>query len=392
MAKAYQTYPAHAFHPDFGNEAVEGTILFTNLALEFQSTQANLEIPILQLRASIEHAGEGRIVFQDVERPELLITTPEMEVLEITSIPAIDQLREEETARLTRNEVRRRIKTVVYFCLGCVLLVWLGMMGTGAMVRAIAARVSPETEKKHGDALFKELQGEFVFVGETSQVVRVAALAEPLLRVTEKGVDWRFHLVKEEFPNAFAIPGGHIVMTTGLLNMCSRPEELLGVLAHELAHVTRKHEFRHRIASAGPLLVFKLFVDRRGGGAMGMAAAASALLVHRSFSQEYEKEADDSGWDYLVAANIDPRGMIETFRKLKEIEEKEKFIEIVPHAFQTHPAIEKRIARLERKWKRAPRKTGFIELEANGLFPDGITNRADHAWSDRAGQEPASSR
>jgi Zn-dependent protease with chaperone function len=362
MAKAYQTYPAHAFHPDFGNEAVEGTILFTNLGLEFQSSEAKFAIPVLQLRATIEQAGEGRILFHDIERPELMITTPDMEVLEITSIPAIDQLREEETARLTRNEVRRRIKTVVYFCLGCVLLVWLGMMGTGAMVRAIAARVSPETEKKHGEALLVALKREFSFKDDTNEIARLSVVAQPLLAAVPGIQGWQFHLVTLEIPNAFAIPGGHIVVTTGLLKLCNRPEELLGVLAHEMAHVTRKHEFRHQIAAAGPLLVLKVFLRGRGG-AVAVLAGGSAFLVHQSFSQEYEKEADDSGWDYLVAANIDPRGMIDMFRKLKEIEAEEKSYDDMPRAFQTHPALEKRISWLEKKWKRLPRKTGFIELE-----------------------------
>jgi putative metalloprotease len=84
--------------------------------------------------------------------------------------------------------------------------------------------------------------------------------------------------------------------------------------------------------------------------------------VHQSFSQEYEKEADDYGWDYLVAANIDPRGMIDIFQRLKTVEAAEGLSEIVPKAFQSHPDIDKRIARLKAKWKKLPRKTGFIEL------------------------------
>jgi len=163
-------------------------------------------------------------------------------------------------------------------------------------------------------------------------------------------------------PNAFALPGGHIVVTTGLLRLVERPEQLLGVVSHEVAHVTCKHSFRQMIASAGPFLVFQVFLSGRGG-AFAALAGGSAILVHQSFSQEYEKEADDVGWDYLVAANIDPRGMIEVFQKLKATEASERISNFIPKAFESHPDMDKRIARLNAKWKKLPRKTGFVQLE-----------------------------
>ncbi len=176
-----------------------------------------------------------------------------------------------------------------------------------------------------------------------------------------RGPDWQFHLVKDESLNAFALPGGHITVTTGLLRGVERPEELLGVLAHELAHVTLKHGFRQQVASAGPFLVLQVFMRGRSG-TMAVVAGGSALLVHQSFSQEYEKEADDKGWDYLVAANIDPRGMISVFHKLKA--EPDELAGALPKAFHSHPDLDKRIARLETKWKRLPRKSGFVELDS----------------------------
>jgi predicted Zn-dependent protease len=97
---------------------------------------------------------------------------------------------------------------------------------------------------------------------------------------------------------------------------------------------------------------------------MAALAGGSALLVQQSFSQEYEKEADDVGWKYLVAANIDPRGMIDIFRKLKVAELAGNEPRLLPKAFESHPDLDKRIARLEAKWKHLPRKTGYIQLSA----------------------------
>jgi len=371
MATAYQTFEAFAFHPDLGNEAVEGTIVFTNLAMRFRGNDAAFEIPISQLLVTIDHAGEGRIAFRDSFQPELTITTSDMAVLEVASVPEFTRLKEAEIARLTRQEITRRVKIVLWFCAVCGLVFWAVMGATGAMVRSIAAKVPPEIEKQDGDALLDELKVRFEFVEETNEAVRIAALAQPLLRAVPDRQDWQFHVVKEDAPNAFAVPGGHIIMTRGLLNLCQRPEEVLGAIAHEMAHVTRKHAFRQQISSAGTLLVLQVFLKGRGD-AISLAAGGSALLVHQSFSQEFEKEADDSGWRYLVAANIDPRGMIEMLRKLKASEAKTMHEGLaMPKAFSSHPDLDKRIARLERRWQGISRKSGFVELNwENSLQPD----------------------
>jgi beta-barrel assembly-enhancing protease len=180
-----------------------------------------------------------------------------------------------------------------------------------------------------------------------------------------------------EPPNAFALPGGYILVTTGMLTLAKRPEELLGVLAHELAHVTEKHGFRHQVASVGPLLVCQVFMGGQSG-ITDLLGGGSAFLVAQSFSQEYEKEADEVGWDYMVKAKIDPRGMIDVFRKLQAYEMKHGGESFLPKAFESHPDVAKRIARLETKWKRLPQKSGFLDLSDQSV-PNpgvGITNRS----------------
>jgi predicted Zn-dependent protease len=236
------------------------------------------------------------------------------------------------------------------------------MLATGLMVRSIVGRVPPEFEQQYGDSLLEGLKAKMHFVEDTNRAAPLAVMAAPLLRALPAGQpQWQFHVVQDESPNAFALPGGHIIIFTGMLELAGRPEELLGVVAHEVAHVTRKHAFRNQIASAGPLLVVEIFMRGRGG-ALGALAGGSALLVTQSFSQEYETEADEAGWQCLVAANIDPRGMIDIFHKLKDYEANEKNPAWVPQAFSSHPGLEKRIARLEARWKKLPRQLKFIEL------------------------------
>ena len=93
-----------------------------------------------------------------------------------------------------------------------------------------------------------------------------------------------------------------------------------------------------------------------------LLSGASDLLIRSSFSQEYETEADEEGWRVLVAARIDPRGMRESFEKLQSYEIARKYSVEMPQAFASHPALSKRIARLEMKWRELADKNKFEDV------------------------------
>jgi predicted Zn-dependent protease len=242
----------------------------------------------------------------------------------------------------------------------CFLLGWLGVFATHLMVLSLVAKIPPEWEQQFGDEEITELKDQGVLLDDSNRVAKLVAVAEPLLKVVPGGESFKFHIMKSDSPNAFALPGGHIVVNTALLDLADT-DELLGVIAHESAHITRKHHARKIISSAGPLIICGVFMSSRSGLAQ-LLGEGSGLMLAQGFSQEYETEADDMGWNYLVQANIDPRGMIGIFEKFKSGEAREKHGGELPQAFQSHPALDKRIARLEKKWRKLPRKTGFVEL------------------------------
>ena len=358
VPKAYHEFEAWAFHPDFGNESREGVLLLSPHSLTFRSGEMVVEFPTQHVAVELDNNNGDRIVFR---HSDWTIVTFDQDVFDFRSIPQIARLADEFESHQARRELSRRAKIVLSFFVALVFAVWLGMIAVGAMVRAIVARVPPDVEQKLGKGVLEELQQDFEFLDDSNKVAHLEVIAQPLLRVVPAGQTWKFYIVDDPSPNAFAIPGGHIIVTSGLLDLADRPEQVLGVLAHELAHVTQKHSFRQQIASAGPMLVFQVFLGGRSG-TLALVTGGSALLVHQSFSQEYEKEADDTGWQFLLDANVDPRGMLEMFQKFKVLESGSGGDRIIPKAFESHPDLEKRITRLERKWKRLSRKSGFLDL------------------------------
>jgi predicted Zn-dependent protease len=359
---AIQGFEARAFHPSLGNEAASGRVFLSAGKLRFQSEALTLEIPLDEVVVEVGKKGDEQIYFHDPEQPDLQIFTLDQSILDRRVLAQAGQVQKQLIAILSRRELSRRLRILLYFCVGCVLLAWFGSWATSAMVRSLVNRIPPGWEKKLGDDQIESLQSRKQFVTDSNRVAQLTALAAPLMRVLPAGNgEDKFYILEDETPNAFALPGGHVVVNTGLLRLADRPEEVLGVIAHELAHVTQKHYARKIISALGPIVIFGVFLHTHSGAA-NILTQGTGLMVFEGFSKEYETEADDVGWQYLVAANIDPRGMIDMFRKLKAYEAKEKFGPATPQAFSSHPAIDKRIARLQSKWEKLPHKSGFIEL------------------------------
>ncbi len=153
----------------------------------------------------------------------------------------------------------------------------------------------------------------------------------------------RVYVVNRPVVNALAAPGGHVVIFHGLLERTATPEELAGVMAHELQHILRRHTTRAVIQDVGTgLLLMALTGDVTGPLAYGLQAARA--LGELSYSRRAEEEADLEGMKMLLAARVDPAGMIAFFAKIQ----KEEGTQPKALAYlSSHPMPAERIARLK---------------------------------------------
>jgi predicted Zn-dependent protease len=129
-----------------------------------------------------------------------------------------------------------------------------------------------------------------------------------------------------------------------LLEGVETPEELAAVLAHEIAHVRQRHNLRQVAEMAGPVLVAKYLLGSRNS-LMATLAVTSAYLGGQRYSRQNEREADTLAWDYLLAANINPEGMLTFFQKLEQTERGLR----PPEILSSHPPTEERIESLKAK-------------------------------------------
>jgi predicted Zn-dependent protease len=343
---------------------VWGRIIFVGWRLRFESDTVTREVPLVKLRIERDEAAEGGIVFCDPDHAEWLIHTLDQGILE--DGPLLQQAHTRNQIRQLQSgkELARRLKITGAFLAGFAVLALMGSMLMGMMVRSLVARVPAEWEQELGDRAMADLKQQETFVEDAKLQTNLVRAVAPLVRaVPSNALGFKFYILQSPVPNAFALPGGHVVVTTSLLELADRPEEVAGVVAHELAHVIRKHALRKILSSAGPYILCRVFM-RGNSGLMGVLAGSSQLLVCQTFSQEYELEADDVGWQLLLAARIDPRGLPEMLKKLNVAQERMKLARLAPQAFSSHPATDKRIRRLEAKWQRLKDKSGFIEYDS----------------------------
>ncbi len=362
-----QGVEAGLFHPDFGNEVVHGRIFIDRQGVRFTAEGISESIPAERVEVSLEKNGD-RVYFADADRPEIHIFTTDLSILKHPSTRACESVRSQLENLLGQKELRRRLKLTAYFLVTCVLLVLAGSWMFGVAVRSLAKHVPPEWEKKFGDQAMDDVRRKFHVEDDTNRTAQLAELAQPLIQVLPPDQrDIKFYIVDYDLPNAFALPGGHVCVTTALLDLVDRPEQLLGVMAHELAHVTQKHHARKIISAAGPVAVFGVFLHSRSW-LMNVLTLSSGLMVVQGYSKEFETEADEVGWDYMVAANIDPHGMIEMFEKFKSWQNGKTIIGL-PEVLEGHPGLDTRIADLERKEKKLS-NTNFPALPPFILKPE----------------------
>ena len=153
-------------------------------------------------------------------------------------------------------------------------------------------------------------------------------------------------MVDDPTPNACAIPGGSILVTDSLLDICSSPNEIAGVLAHEIQHIDCRHALN---SLAKNFAVRKLL--RIGGPMLRKAADFFEITISRGFEREQEFEADLEGGRLAKRAGFDPRGLASLLEKLAAMEplENNLRLEDIPF-FSSHPPMPERISKLRKRF------------------------------------------
>ncbi len=197
------------------------------------------------------------------------------------------------------------------------------------------------------DKQFHGLYGDYEDKGLQSYVESVA---RPLAAVSERpSLPWTFRVVDDPQVNAFALPGGYIYVTRGILAHMNSEAELAGVLGHEIGHVTARHsasaQSKQMLGMVGLGVGMILSPTlRRGGDTLSSALG----LVFLKFGRDQESQSDELGLRYIVKKDYSPEGMMDVFRTLDGVSTAAGG-DRLPNWLSTHPAPPNRLADIKRK-------------------------------------------
>ncbi len=220
----------------------------------------------------------------------------------------------------------------IAICVG----IWLGFSQIPFFKNKFEPSISIANEEKLGDKLFE-------FYVQNEDIIALPILDSALSAVTERlltangktDYEYKFIVVKDDQINAFALPGGRIVVYSGLIALTDSPEELASVLAHEMGHTEGKHVTKKLVKELGMTLVLSVLT----GTDATILSELLRTITSTAFDRKQEKEADNFGLQLLEKAQINPSNFAVVFRKMDQKNSWDKSMEII----STHPHNSSRI-------------------------------------------------
>jgi predicted Zn-dependent protease len=223
------------------------------------------------------------------------------------------------------------------------------VVGAPLFARWLAPRIPPEWEQEIGRSSVEALLKRGPMCADSVAVAGVRSVLDRLLAAApDAPFEFTLHVSADTSVNAFAAPGGTIVVNAGLLRVAESPEELAGVLAHEVQHVLLRHSMQAVIREVPVRLAI---ASMTGSDGVETAANVAGTLGALKYRRDNESEADLEGQKLMLAARVDPAGAGQFMRRLESRrEDAPRFATYL----SSHPRTAERAAELERLAKSAP--------------------------------------
>jgi predicted Zn-dependent protease len=200
--------------------------------------------------------------------------------------------------------------------------------------------MSEQQEVQLGAKEHQEILKEYGVLKNQRVQTYVNDIGQRLAKLSHRSeLKWTFTVLDSPEINAFALPGGYVYITRGIMAYLGSEADLAGVIGHEIGHVTARHgaqrATRQQNAQLGATLgsLLGMVLDAKGGGGIGQqigeASQAAAAGYVAKYGREQELQADGLGAEYLSRVNYDPRNMIDVIRVLKD---QERFAQDVARA------------------------------------------------------------
>ncbi len=205
--------------------------------------------------------------------------------------------------------------------------------------------ISERQEVAMGQEYAAQVEQQIGLVDDAELQAYVEDIGMPMARASERpDLPWQFRVLDDPTPNAFAVPGGFIFVTRGLMDLMGSEAQLASVLGHEIGHVTARHSVsqmsRAQLAQLGLGLGMVLLPENLQ--ALGQAANAGLSILFLRYGRDDERQSDELGFRYALEAGYDVREMARVFESLERSSELAGG-SALPNWLSSHPSPPERI-------------------------------------------------
>lgn len=214
----------------------------------------------------------------------------------------------------------------------------------------LASRTPESVKRQIGDAVLSEVvdilprlpseSGPVKFCLDVGGIQALQSLTRRLMQGVKTDSDIRTHVVSAKLVNAFALPGGIVVLTDGLLKSAESPDEIAGVLAHEIGHVIHAHPTQAIFRTTAVSLLISAMIGDFTGGVL--IAGIAEWVLNSAYSRDAEREADQFAIDRLNAVGVNGEGLARFFERLLAEYEEDKENSVL-RLISTHPPTKERM-------------------------------------------------
>lgn len=206
-------------------------------------------------------------------------------------------------------------------------------------------KVTTDLDQKLGDVFWESYSADMVEVKDDKVILPIIKMVDQLC--SENGIkssSIKVHVVNNKEINAFAMPGRHLVVHTGLIDFADHQEEIAGVIAHEIAHIESGHVVKKLGKEIGLSILMNLTLGDIGGE---VVRNALSTITSTAYDRSLEKEADLKAVDYMIAAKMNPTYLASFLEKLDKQSQTPEVLQWV----STHPDSKERVSYINQKVK-----------------------------------------
>lgn len=247
--------------------------------------------------------------------------------------------------------------------------------------------IDQQQERFIGEKVYREVHKHMPVLENPWLEDQLSATFSRILSQTQLGQPVGLVLIQDPQINAFAVPGGLFAINTGMVTSARNLDEVAGVMAHEIAHVTQRHYSRSReafkgqglLALAGVLVGAAIASQANGEAGTAVMLGTQAALMDKqlTYSRNQEREADRIGMQYMYAAGFNPQSMADFFELMHRSTSRVSFM---PDFWLTHPLTAERMSEARLRANQLPKVKSSLsdpEFSILKLYTAVVSNQAN---------------